>query len=161
MTKINYDGTGQLYITNITDAISKVESSDTEYDAVITVCQDGIENHVSDDTEYTHKSMADSVNPNVEGSHQYPKFAVSANKLYNHLKNGDSVLIHCHAGQSRSVSVSAAALGRLLEKPRNKALNIIHRDRRTFQDPSKFLIDHTDKYIKENTGIEPPFEKYK
>jgi protein-tyrosine phosphatase len=160
MTKIKYDGRGQLYITNITEAISKVNASDSEYDAVVTVCQDSIEDHVSDNIEYTHKSMADSINPDVEGSHQYPKFAVSANELHNHLKNRKSVLIHCHAGQSRSVSVSVAALGRLLNKPRDEALNIIHRDRKTFQNPSKFLIDHADKYIKENTGIEPPFSKY-
>lgn len=159
MTLIKYDGTGELHITNITKARQMLEDNH-QFDTIITVCQDSIQNNVDNENKYYYYCMADGVhNKNTSGSYKYDMFEDVADTLYQKLSEGEKVLIHCHAGQSRSVSVSVAALGRLLNKSAQDTLEIIYEYRFSYQDPSRILMKHTKKYIEQHTGIEPVFDQ--
>lgn len=160
MSHIDYDGRGELHITNITEAVQMDKS---EIDRVITVCQEPIDDNVSSDTEYSWYDMSDG-DPVVEGQYggscEYSLFSDAANELYTALSDGETVLIHCHAGQSRSVSVSAAALGRLLDIGRADTLDTIHHYRITHAYPDQKLMDHARTYINQYTDVcQRPFQK--
>lgn len=161
MSHIDYDGPGELYITNITEARTMAKTS---FDRVITTCQDSIEDNVSDSIEYSHYCMSDG-RPEVEeqygGSCEYELFAEAAQELYTALAEGETVLIHCHQGTSRSVSVATAALGRLLEEPRSEALTVIHYYRPRNSYPDSLLMDHANKYIHSHTDIGSRIERFK
>jgi len=153
MSHIDYDGPGELHITNITEARTMEK---TGFDRVITTCQDSIEDNVSDDIWYSHYCMSDG-RPEVEeqygGSCEYELFAEAAQELYGALAEGETVLIHCHAGQSRSVSVAVAALGQLLDLNRSEALDLVHYYRPSFHYPDMTLMDHASDYIDAHTDV--------
>jgi len=160
MSHIDYDGPGTLHITNITEARTMDKSV---FDRVITVCQDSIEDNISDERVYSHYCMSDGrceVEERYGGSCEYELFAEAAQELYQALADGEAVLIHCHAGQSRSVSVATAALGQLLELNQWEALDLVHYYRATFQYPDTTLMDHASDYISEHTETrQEPFSK--
>lgn len=145
MSHIAYDGSGELHITNITEAC---EMSKAGFDRVITTCQDEIEDNVPDTITYSFHCMSDGPANEYGGYHDYRMFEQAANELHDALESGETVLIHCHAGQSRSVSVATAALGRLLDKSRTEAISIVHRYRITHSYPDQLLMDHADRYIR-------------
>lgn len=158
MTRIDYDGPGELHITGINEARTMDKSS---FDRIITVCQDSIEDNISDKNKYSHYCMSDGPQNSYGGKHNYEIFESAAQELYYALESDEKVLIHCHAGQSRSVSVSTAALGRLLEINRHEALDMI-RNYRNSANPNNLLLEHAEQYIKEYTGIDstPIKEEY-
>lgn len=147
MSHIAYDGPGELHVTNITDAC---ETSKDPFDRVITVCQDSIEDNISDDLTYNFYCMSDGPHNGYGGDHSYGLFADAATTLYEALAAGETVLIHCHAGQSRSVSVATAALGRLCDLNRSDALNLVHRYRITHHNPDRLLMEHAEQYLDEH-----------
>lgn len=157
MSHIAYDGSGELHITNITEAI---QSETNQFDRVITVCQDSIEDNVSDEQEYSYYCMSDGPSNAYGGDHSYEMFEEAADELHDALADGEQVLIHCHAGQSRSVSVAVAALGRLLGLPRSDALDLVHRYRITHHYPDRLLLEHAARYIDAHTEHSPPFSEY-
>lgn len=157
MSHIDYDGSGELHITNITEAIQEPTG---QFDRVITVCQDSIEDNVSDEQTYSYYCMSDGPTNAYGGDHSYETFAEAANELEMALAAGETVLIHCHAGQSRSVSVATAALGRLLGVPRSDALGLVHRYRITHHQPDMLLMEHAAQYIEGHTEHSPPFSEY-
>lgn len=160
MSHIDYDGSGELHVTNITEARTMDKTS---FDRVITVCQDSIEDNISDEQTYSHYCMSDGgirVEEKYGGSCEYELFAEAADELHEALADGETVLIHCHAGQSRSVSVATAALGRLLGLPRSDALQLVHRYRITHHQPDMLLMEHAAQYIDEHTQHSAPFSEY-
>jgi len=149
MTKIEYSGSGELHVTGIQDA-RKMPKQDL--DRVITVCQDGISDNIPDAVTYSHYCMSDGcirVEDKYGGSCEYQLFETAANELQQALESDETVLIHCHAGQSRSVSVAAAALGQLLDKCFTDALGIIHTYRNVFSYPDEQLCEHAKQYTQE------------
>lgn len=153
MSLIDYDGPGELHITNITEARTMDK---TDFDRVITTCQDSIEDNVSGEMEYSHYNMSDGrqeVEDKYGGSCDYELFAEAAEELYQALASEETVLIHCHAGQSRSVSVATAALGQLLDLHRSEALDLVHYYRASFHYPDMMLMDHASDYISEHTNV--------
>lgn len=160
MSHIRYDGSGELHIRSIRGA---VEEQTSHLDRVITVCQDSIEDNVSDEQAYTHYNMSDgdsSVEQQYGGSCEYSLFHEAADELYEALADGESVLIHCHVGRSRSVSVATAALGRLLDISREDAFDLIHTYRIVDGYPERLLMEHASDYISEYTEHTAPFEGY-
>lgn len=147
MSEIQYTGSGELYITNITEART-IEKD--QFDRIITVCQDSIEDNVPDSCEYRFYEMSDGPDNTYGGDHSYDLFKIAADSLYEGLEDGEKVLIHCHAGQSRSVSVATATLGRLLDMPLNEALELIHRYRIPHHYPDDLLLEHATQYIEEH-----------
>lgn len=160
MSHIQYDGSGELHITNITEARTIDKSG---IDRVITVCQDSIEDNVSDECVYSYHRMSDGPDNAYGGYHSYYMFEQAADELYEALAAGEAVLIHCHHGTSRSVSVASAALGRLLDVRRSQAIDIIHYYRPRPSFPDRLLMSHATEYIEAHTGRsdEPTTESFK
>lgn len=160
MSHIDYEGSGELHVTNIREA---AETDKSDFDRVITVCQERIDDNVSDDMTYSFYCMSDG-DPAVEGKYggscDYDMFSDAAQELYHALRKDETVLIHCHAGVSRSVSVATAALGQLLDLRRSEALDLIHYYRPVDQYPDMKLMDHASEYISEYTDVQDiPFSE--
>jgi protein-tyrosine phosphatase len=153
MSHIDYDGPGTLHVTDIHEAYT-MEKSD--FDRIITTCQDSIEDNVPQDVSYSFYCMSDG-RPEVEreygGSCEYELFAEAATELYTALSSGETALIHCHAGRSRSISISVATLGRLLALNRSEALDLVHHYRPVSEYPDMTLMDHASQYISEHTDV--------
>lgn len=146
MSKIEYDGSGELHVTGIQDARTMPKQ---RLDRVITVCQDEISDNIPDSVAYSHYCMSDGcvrVEEKYGGSCEYKLFETAANELQQALESGETVLIHCHAGQSRSVSVAAAALGQLLDKRFIDTLGIIHMYRNVSAYPDEQLCEHGKQF---------------
>lgn len=97
----------KVYLTGIT-GVREGEIPEA-VDTVITVCQDSVEENVSPDVGYKFFNMADGPHDG-RGDGTYELFEEAADTLLERLSHGETVLIHCHVGKSRSVSVSIAAL---------------------------------------------------
>lgn len=146
MSPIKYDGSGELFISGI---VSAREDPTSHLDRIITVCQDSVEDNISEEQEYDFYCMADGPHNAYGGDSSYEMFEEAADSLYAALEADESVLIHCHMGQSRSVSVAVAALGRLLDLPRHEAFAKVEYYRPQAH-PDKLLMKHASKYINAN-----------
>lgn len=148
MNRIDYDGSGELWISSIGGAR---EDDTSRFDRVITVCQDSVEDNISDEQTYTHYNMSDGdyAEEMYGGSCEYELFEEAASELHEALSDDEAVLIHCHMGASRSTSVSIAALGRLLDLHRAEAYDIVERYRPQTH-PERLLLEHAARYINEN-----------
>src|SRR6056297_3014623 len=122
MSNIPFDGAGELHISGIREAR---EGGTSQFDRVITACQDSIEDNVSSSCDYSWYNMSDGEADGWGGSSEYELFEVAADELYDALLDGETVLIHCHHGHSRSVSVATAALGRYLGMTRHESFEKI------------------------------------
>ncbi len=111
MNQIDYSGSGELYVAGIR---ASREADKSHLDRVITVCQESVSDNISSEQEYNFFCMSDGPSNYYGGDSSYEMFEEAATVLFESLNNDESVLIHCHMGQSRSVSVATAALGRLL-----------------------------------------------
>lgn len=96
-----------LWISDIQDAR---EQSTEQFDLVVTVCQDSVEENVG--CSYIHYPLADDeiAVKNWGGECSYDLFEAAALNVLTALRADQRVLVHCHAGQNRSAAVCAAAL---------------------------------------------------
>lgn len=135
-----------LWVGNISDA---QEESMKSYgiQKVITVCQDSVQDNIG--CEYHHYNMSDGPDNSYGGDHSFELYEKAADNLYRSLSNSTKTLIHCHKGQSRSVSVAAGAIGRLENKSFEEAFNKI-KSKRTQANPDELLRDHARDYIQAN-----------
>lgn len=132
-----------------------------EYDSVITVCQDSIEDHIPENVDYHFFNMADGPDSGdgYGGRYDYTIFEESAETLLDKLKNGESVMIHCHMGQSRSVAVSIAALAVHTNESYHEVYTIIEDDRPQIH-PNELLKEHAIRFIEDRTNIShKPFDE--
>jgi hypothetical protein len=150
MSKIRYDGPGELHITNITEACEIEKSS---FNKVVTVCQNSIVANLPSSIEYSFYCMADGSRSGHRGDSSYQMFANATNELFRSLDSDETVLIHSDKGTSRSISVATAALGRLLNEPRSEALSLIHYYRPRSTYPDSVLMEHANQYIYAHTDI--------
>jgi len=156
VNKIDYDGSGELYVSGI---VAAREEPTDHLDSVITVCQDSVEDNISDEQNYVQFCMADGPHNAYGGEHSYETFREAADLLHSSLVLDESVLIHCHMGQSRSVSVAVAALGRLLDLPRHEAYDLV-KNYRPQAHPDKLLMGHASTYIESHTDTESLWSQY-
>lgn len=120
-----YDG---VYICNRQQAC---EASKTNIDTVITVCQDGISETVPG--KYYHFELRD-------GSHDRERFKEAVEATLKHIEKGDTIIVHCHEGISRSPSVVIAALSIHLKKDVREVTSMIQ-DKRPVISPAPELWD--------------------
>jgi len=91
--------------------IDTVMSDDiSEYDTIVSVCQDCKRDNVGQ--EYLHFPLADDMRSKESygGSVDYQDFYKAAETVAERIED-EHVLVHCHAGRNRSVSVCAAVRG--------------------------------------------------
>lgn len=132
-----------LWIGDIDDAREE-PLGDFGIQRVITVCQDSVSDNIGCD--YTHYNMSDGPDNKYGGDHSYEIYQEATDDLFNYLQSGDKVLIHCHKGQSRSVSVAVGAISRLKGISPSEALDLIENNRPEV-DPDDLLIQHAEKYV--------------
>lgn len=135
----------QLYITNITAA--RTEELPDDVDVVMTVCQDSIEDHIPESVGYRFFEMADG-NYDGRGRCDYEFFTDAADTLLGLLVQGKTVLIHCHAGQSRSASVGIAALAQYEDVSYREMYRQVDEARPQIH-PASVLEAHAQKYLGE------------
>ena len=120
------------------------EASTHRFDTVITTCQESVADNIG--CNYGWFNMADGPDNTYGGDASYSTFEDAADMLYTAVINDDTVLIHCHKGQSRSVSVAAAVLGRVEEVRFDTALDFITMFRPQ-ANPDELLQTHGRRYI--------------
>lgn len=141
----------------ITDLASVENKSTDNFDIVIGVCQTSAEPHVS--CEYNHFNMSDGPNDRRDerndkenGRHDYEFFSEAAETVLEAIQADKNVLVHCHAGRSRSASVCIAALGVQKELPYMDAISLVTDARHVL--PERTLADHAKRFIEEHTNID-------
>lgn len=139
----------QLWIANITGA--RTHGMD-EFDAVVTVCQDSIDDHIPDDVTYHFFEMADGPACAYGGRSDYDFFEYAARTILYHLDADDTILVHCHHGVSRSASVSIASLASYEDVGYHEMYGRV-KDNRPQIGPDDLLVGHAKRFIEEQTGV--------
>lgn len=104
-----HDGGNELWVSGI-DGVRYAPTS--EFDTIVTVCQDHIIDHVADEQVYLWYPLCDS-NGNCDdwgGLNDASSFDAAIRATAMELSRGSDVLVHCHAGVSRSAAVSAGVI---------------------------------------------------
>jgi atypical dual specificity phosphatase len=146
----------QLYIANITAA--REEPTPDDVDAVISVCQDEISDNIG--RRYHHFNMSDGPQNGYGGDHSYEMFEEAALTILAYLEREGTVLVHCHAGQSRSASTSIAALGVLEGVDYHEMYDRVEEHRPQIH-PDSLLEQHAQQFIGERVPhvSHAPFEE--
>lgn len=137
----------------ITDIQGVQQQSTSRFDAVITVCQDNVEDNVGVE-HYHHYPLSDG--PPIEdswnpGVFDYEVFADAVDTLIEHATNNRVTLIHCHAGQSRSVMTLATALTQLTDETYDQAVETIKDARSRDISPDGAVEDFARRYVEEHS----------
>lgn len=136
--------TEQLWISDIEDVHTKPK---TPFDTIITICQDDVADHVG--CTYYHYPLSDGPPPEDAynpGEFDYDLFYDAVKTIINHVSSGDTVLVHCHAGQSRSAMAIVAALTELCDVPFPDAYNMVDNARRGGIHPSQELREFAETF---------------
>lgn len=140
--------TDQLWISDIA---AVREQSTARFDRVVTVCQDRVDDNVG--CAYDYFNMADGPHSSdaYGGNYDYDTFTAAADCVAAALRADETVLVHCHAGRSRSVAVSIAALAVTADHSYWSAYDAIA-DARGFVHPDPILADQARQYIDAHTA---------
>lgn len=122
--------TASLYIGNADDGRRR----GTEFDRVVSVAA------ASDQTTHAH--------PLADGEHDYEDFAQAVEAVAAGVQHGESVLVHCQAGLSRSVAVAIAALVTVEGWAFDEAYDTC---RSGFIHPAPELVSSAERYIANTT----------
>lgn len=139
----------QLWISDIVE----VRTGPTEqFDRVITVCQENVIDNVG--CSYEWYNMSDGPENSYGGDSSYSLFQQAATSLLSALRNGEAVLIHCHMGQSRSVSVAIAAYAVWKELDYEEARAEVM-DKNGRSHPERQLVRYTKRFIEDHSSQVP------
>lgn len=141
----------QVYIGAIEDVREQPLPDDV--DAVVTVCQECVEDNVSDSVSYKWFNMSDGPANSYGGDSSYELFKQAARYVQTLLNGGKTVFVHCHMGQSRSAAVTAAALGAYTNKSYPYIIGHL-KEQRPQVNPDGLLRDHAMQYIEDNTQVD-------
>lgn len=143
--------TDSLYISDI----DTVQTKPTHrFDTIITICQDTVRENIGD-CEYYHFPLSDG--PPIEDSYnpgvfEYELFENAVNTIIEHAEARDKTIVHCHAGQSRSVIALATALSVWKDIPYQHAIYMITDARSKDIRPDGDVEQFSQRYIHENKG---------
>lgn len=135
-----------IFVGEISDVHQK-NLSDYGVNHVITVCQDKTEDNVG--CEYSFYNMSDGPDNKYGGDYGLDIYSEAANDLYNSVMDGNTVFIHCHKGQSRSVAVIIGVIGRINNLNLDSAIEFVV-SKHPIADPDDILIKNAKKYIQKH-----------
>jgi len=139
--------TGGLYIADIDD----IREGDTsKFDYVVGVCQDDCSDNVS--CKYTHFNLADGPNGirgHNPGEYSYELLSDAIDEVIAARIRRETVCVHCHAGRSRSATVTIAALAVLDGITWGESYNRV-REKRSIINPGPTLANHGKRYVREH-----------
>lgn len=130
----------------VSDIIGVREEPTNQFESIITVCQDSVEDNVSAEQEYHFFCMADGPHNAYGGDSSYELFEEAVDAV---LDAAEPLVVHCHMGQSRSVSVVTAAIAVRDGMSFSEAFGQVRRYRPQ-ADPDRLLVSHAQQYISEN-----------
>jgi hypothetical protein len=136
-----------LYVGDIQDTR---EGDTSKFDRVIGVCQDDCSENVSCD--YEHFCLADGphdIRGHNPGEYSYELLSSAIEEVIASRIKRETVLVHCHAGQSRSVTVATAALAVLDGIHWDEAYNQVN-DARPIANPGPELVRDGKKFVHEH-----------
>jgi protein-tyrosine phosphatase len=138
MDEVEYRGPGRLFISDIQ---SVVEQSSAHFDAVVSVCQDTVEDNVG--CQYDHFNLADDEQSKERwgGSCDYCDFEAAMSHVEELLYDEKTVCLHCHHGRNRSVTVAVGALSVVTDSSTARAWDIVS-EHRPEADPKLQTIVH-------------------
>lgn len=138
---------GMTQITDnlwISDIQSVREESTSQFETVVSVCQDRVSDNVGCD--YRHENLADGIYDTYGGDCTIETFSDGVEHVVVSLEQNRTTLVHCHAGISRSVSVSIAALATTTDIDPMEALEQI-REHRPQANPNEILQKRIAEYL--------------
>jgi hypothetical protein len=130
-------------------SISEVEENSTEqFDRIVSVCQDRCTDNVAGRIPYDHFMLADGVGSQQEhgGDCSYTMFEIAAENISEWVQN-ENVLVHCHAGRSRSVSICAAVLAVQNDGSFDEQLQYVIDQQDGRGNPNELLRSHGHRYV--------------
>lgn len=131
--------TNQVHLggSNIVDSIDY-----SDIDTVITLASRPV-GSISQGVEYKHLPLSDIPNTNTQ-----QEFATAVTEVVDELETGNTVVVHCEMGQSRSVITLATALSELCQVPLEVSLNYIKNNYSGTVSITNSLQDKAEKYTK-------------
>lgn len=120
--------------------VNSVETTDVEslgIDHVIGMCSHNMAEHVP---LYDHFPIND-------GLHDYDIFEQAVDKSMELLEQGETLLVHCHVGRSRSVGVCICALVLHYGMTRDDAYDLIDETRRSGPGINEEIIKSVNRYL--------------
>lgn len=132
-----------LWIGNEKDAQEEA-LSDYGITKVVTVCQDSTEDNVG--CSYSRYNMSDGPDNKYGGRHDYEIFHSAVGEVVESINQGDTVLVHCHRGRSRSAAVVIASVGRLKSVGYDKSREVVESARPVI-NPDKLLVKHAEENL--------------
>jgi len=136
---------GGIYVGDIQD----VREGDTsQFDRVIGVCQDDCSENVS--CQYEHFNLADGEDQqgHVPGEYSYELLSDAIDAAVKARVQRETILLHCHAGQSRSATVAIATMAIVNGMTWDEAFNRAT-DKRPIINPGPELVSDGKRYVKE------------
>lgn len=119
----------RLYIGDIQDAR---EGDTSQFDVVISICQDNVEHNVG--CKNIHFPLSDGEpTGHVPGKFSYKLFSEAVDTIIEAVENEKNTLVHCHKGRNRSVMAAVSALS-ILE---NLSYEEASRDVKAARPPAK------------------------
>lgn len=134
-----------IWISDIQDV---QQQSTKQFDAVVTICQDDVGDNIG--CGYYYYPLSDGPplpNAHNPGEFAYELFEDATETILRHVRAGDDVLVHCHAGRSRSVTAVAAALATIHDSTFESALTTVGEARSIPIDPSPKIRDFGAEFV--------------
>lgn len=139
--------TPHLYVTDILTVQQRTLPRITH---VVTVCQDNVGDNVG--CAYDHFCMSDGpLEGHVPGDDSYELFEEACECVIESLQDDNTVLVHCHAGRSRSVAVCTAALAITESLSYDDAFTQVKKAR-PIANPHPHLKNHAETFIETHTA---------
>lgn len=137
---------GGLYISDI-EGVQEGDTSD--FDRVVSVCQDECSDNVA--CKYEHFCLADGPDGeegHVPGEYSYDLLTDAIDAVIAARIRRETVCVHCHAGVSRSAAVCIGALAIVEGMSFDEAHEIV-RDAKHIQ-PKTEMLEHVEQYVSES-----------
>lgn len=136
------------YHLHVSDIETVREEPLPHADIVVSVCQDGSGDNVGCD--FAHYPLSDGAAvEKYGGDDSFSAYESAVDRVISHIQDGDVVHVHCHHGQSRSVSVVTSALAVYLGTTWSTAfehVSTVHE--RSSPDPQ--LEQYGKRYVNKN-----------
>ncbi len=132
-----------LFLGDIYDASDDAALRDADVDAVLSLSQGDPETPFPDALRVVRVPLIDGPR------NEFEDFCDAADELRALLGSDRTVFVHCRAGVSRSVSVTAAALALRDDSPVDEAIDAV-RDARSVANPHPALVEQAVRYVGAN-----------
>lgn len=132
---------GNLYIGDIEDV---VHGDTSKFDTVIGVCQNDSSDNVA--CRYEHFNLKDGPSDTGVGEYSYDLLEDAIAAALRARLRRDTVLVHCHSGQSRSATVCIATIAMLEGHSWDEAYNIV-KDARPIVNPHPKLVEDGKRFV--------------